>query len=228
MLEVKMPFNGRDWFDVWNWIEESGQWDKVADDRVPLDLEGFCAFQRELADSNARVSWGVWRDGILGGVISLDPDVDRPWIVHCHCVFRKAFWGYDTTIPALRAVAKEIYEAGIERIEMRVFSNNRAIRALVQKLGGVEEGVLRAQTKRGGENIDVVVYGMTRQEFNDADWRSDRIGKPGRRGSARTPEPTANHTDKSEPTVLHRHTVGATGAAGEALEANAQGQGNAA
>lgn len=167
-IEIKRPFNGRDWFDVWHWIEAADQWERLADDNVPRELRAFCQMQEELDSVGARTSWGVWRDDILGGIVSLEPDPLRPWIAHCHCLFRKEFWGRRTTIPALRAVAQEVFDAGIERIEMRVFADNRAIRALIPYIGGIEEGLMRAQARRHGQDVDMAIFGMTRKDFEAA------------------------------------------------------------
>ena len=163
MIEVKRPFPKDEWFSVWNWIEQADMWAALADDNVPRDIDGFCALQEAM--EGVRQCWGVWRDGILGGVVSMEPDPLRPWIAHCHCLFRKEFWGRKTTIPALRLVAEEIFSAGIERIEMRVFESNRAIRALIPLLGGREEGTLRHQTQSAGKPIDMVVFGLSADEF---------------------------------------------------------------
>ncbi len=166
-ITVSSPFPSSEWFSVYHWITQGGMWDHIADDNVPRDVEGFCALQESL-DTVGRISWGISRDGILGGFVLLEPDPLRPWIVHCHCLFRKEFWGRKTTIPALRQVAAEIFSAGVERIEMRVFTSNRAIRALIPILGGVEEGVIRNQTKQNGNPIDMAVYGLNKADFEAA------------------------------------------------------------
>ena len=89
----------------------------------------------------------------------------NPVCVDAHCVFKRSFWGHATTVEALRQVFDEIFSSGVIKITATAFADNHALLGLVRKLGFQREGVLRQQTRRAGELIDVVVIGLTREGF---------------------------------------------------------------
>ncbi len=72
--------------------------------------------------------------------------------------------GYATE--AARAVMGWGFEAlGLARVSAGHFSDNPASGRVLQKLGMVQEGILRRHAFRGGEFHDLVVYGILREEW---------------------------------------------------------------
>jgi len=159
-VTVSRPFPIHALPRLWAWTVESRR--QVADDFAVQTLEEFVS-RWEAAETAGRSSWAVWRDKELGGAVTSSRI--NPVCVDAHCVFKRSFWGHAVTVEALRLVFEEIFSNGILKITATAFYDNHALLGLVRKLGFQKEGVLRQQTRRAGELIDVVVIGLTREGF---------------------------------------------------------------
>lgn len=139
--------------------------DRVLDDFGPQTLDEFVAQFRERQKRER--TWAVYRGGELGGFISYEP-----WSPICgtsHCLFSKRFWGHETTVPALRAVYREIFAGDTRKVLSFVFSDNGQIVHLARTIGAVKEGVLRQQTQRRGQLVDMVALGLLKADFEAAE-----------------------------------------------------------
>ncbi|MFZ5824124.1 MAG: GNAT family N-acetyltransferase [Bacillota bacterium] len=78
----------------------------------------------------------------------------------------KAYWGKGYGSDALRLALREAFgPMDLHRIELHVFDfNHRAIRSY-EKVGFVTEGVRRQALRRGTRYHDIVVMGITREDF---------------------------------------------------------------
>lgn len=148
---------------VWLWVQQFRS--RVADDFSPKTLDEFV--EVEMARMTRQMTWGVYRGGELGGLIAFEPS--SPVAGTSHVTFRRSFWGHKTSVPAMREAHREIFGAGYRKIVSFVFADNDAIRSLAKAAGLKVEGVLRNQTLRNGEPVDMVAFGLTREEFEDAD-----------------------------------------------------------
>lgn len=140
-------------------MEESRR--QVADDCSPQTPDEFIAQERAMSEKV--LTFGIYRDNHLGGYVRVC--VQNPWMCEAHCVFSRDFFGYQTTIPALNEVARQLFENGIERITMPIFAHNSAIKGLIKKLGAVEEGRLRECTRQNGRPVDLIVFGLLKREW---------------------------------------------------------------
>lgn len=145
---------------VWKWTEESRR--QVADDYAPHSLDEFIDRWERQARAGQR-SWSVWRDNELGGVVTSSKL--NPILADVHCIFKRAFWGHDTTAQASRLAFAEIFEDGVQKITTICFFDNHALLGLVRKLGFEREGLLRKNTLRDGQLVDQVVIGLTKERF---------------------------------------------------------------
>ena len=179
-VTIERPFPAYALPRVWGWTVESRR--QVADDFAVSTLEAFVN-EWEAADAAGRSTWGVWRDKELGGVVTSAHI--NPMCVDAHCVFKRSFWGHDTTVEALRLVFEEIFAEGVVKITATAFHDNHALLGLVRKLGFQKEGVLRQQTRRNGEMVDVVLIGLTKAAFGQVS-----AGRPAARHAA--PQHSAN------------------------------------
>lgn len=67
---------------------------------------------------------------------------------------------------AVRLVLRYYFEElGYQKVNVHVYEFNDASRRLHERLGFVREGRLRRQAFAGGRHWDVLVYGLTREEF---------------------------------------------------------------
>lgn len=148
---------------VWIWTKEFRS--RVADDYGPKTLEAFVDQYRARLHAGMK-SWAVERGGELGGLVTFEPT--SPMCGSAHCVFKKAFWGHETTVEAMRLAFAEVFSAGIKKILSLAFADNVQLLYAVRLLGFEKEGVLRKQTQRGGELVDMMALGCTHEDFEAA------------------------------------------------------------
>jgi RimJ/RimL family protein N-acetyltransferase len=117
--------------------------------------------------ARSAVNIAVTRDGVLGGVIIIEEVSES--VCSGHCLFKKpTFWGHDTTIPAITQAAEVAFTSlGFKKIAMNVFEHNTAMRAVLDKLGVKQEGLLRSHTTQHGKPINIAVYGWLADELED-------------------------------------------------------------
>jgi hypothetical protein len=69
-LRVASPFPAEYWPMVWYWIE--GFRNRAVDDGSPQSCDGFVEWLLALEKSPQFRSWGVWRGGELGGLVTFE------------------------------------------------------------------------------------------------------------------------------------------------------------
>lgn len=158
---------------VWAWVQTFKN--RVCDDFAPATCDLFV--DHMLAASEQ--TWGVWRDGDLGGMISFRPVT--PLLGMVHCLFKRGFWGHSTTLPAMRLVLDEIFAGTTTKITASVFADNAQIRALLRELGTEDEGTLRAHTTRNGQLTDMVLVALFKEKYAANGNRSGDLGSGGHR-----------------------------------------------
>jgi hypothetical protein len=140
---------------------------RVADDFSPATLEEYVETQTRRMHPG--LNWGVYRGSDLGGAIWFEPGSPVGGIIHT--VFRRDFWGHDTTYPALYAAVDQIFAAGNQKMLAMCFADNHSVRGMAKRFGMAQEGLLRSMTMRGGKPVDMVIYGLTKEE-----WYGNRNG----------------------------------------------------
>lgn len=156
-ITVETPFPEYAVPRVWTWMERFRS--RVADDFAPKTLEEFV----DDWERRGSETWAVYRDGELGGLVTVEQV--SPVVASSHCLFKKEFWGAETTIPALQQVYGKVFERGITKISSAVFHDNDTIKSLAYKIGAKREGMLRNQTLRGGKPVHMVVVGLLKEDF---------------------------------------------------------------
>lgn len=163
MIRVESPYPEHAVPRIWSWIQ-GFRW-RVADDYGPRTLEEFLAHWRA-AEAAGQRSWGVWRAEELGGLVTARPV--NPVTVESHCLFKRSFWGAETTREALRQVYSRLFGDGVEKIVGCAFADNTQLLGLVRGLGFRKEGLLRRQTRRRGRAVDMMAIGLLREDFERA------------------------------------------------------------
>lgn len=104
-------------------------------------------------------------DGVVIGAIGLIPNLrhDRAELGYWIGV---PYWGKGyCTEAAYAVVAYGFNQVGLNRMVARHFANNPASGRVMQKLGMQREGVQRQHDKKDGGYLDVVLYGLLRDEY---------------------------------------------------------------
>lgn len=145
----------------------------VDEDRTPDDTRAFIEKAlRQFAEGHGFHA-GIWYRGELAGVIGLH-FIDRNnrrtelgyWLAG-------RFEGRGIMTRACRAVVDYAFgRLGLHRVEIRCAADNHRSRAIPERLGFTQEGVLRESGYLDGRFVDMVVYGVLASE-----WRAGAAGE---------------------------------------------------
>ena len=126
-----------------------------SDDYGPKDLEGFKALITKRL-SHGVVYLGVRDQQDLIGVIGLVKINKHVWET-CGVIFDKAVHGTGKAQQGFSLVLDLLRKAKAAKLSAKFFVDNSNIRKFLTEFGFVDEGVLRKQTLRGGQPVDVAV-----------------------------------------------------------------------
>ncbi len=121
----------------------------------------------QMADKNERFTWAVLnRDDVFIGICLLKKIDHVNRSAELGYSMGRRYWRNGYTEMAARAVITyAIKELELNRIEIRVFCNNRESCSFVESLGGKLEGVLREATYNSGEFIDMNLYSILKKDY---------------------------------------------------------------
>lgn len=145
---------------MWRWIGEFKH--RMADDSFPETLDAFID-RWDSFEKAGRKSWGIRKAGEFGGVAV--SNVTGMVTRDIHCIFRKDFWGRETTLPALTLIFEEMFSGGTEKLSTMAFADNNSMAWLMRAMGATKEGLLKNQTRRGGKLVDMVMLGLEKERF---------------------------------------------------------------
>lgn len=132
--------------------EEARRWvERAATDRSP-DVKWAVAVEERPEPAGFTALYGLGGQAAPElGILIGDPDL----------------WGRGVGTEAQRlTIVKAFGEFGAHRVFELILARNSAARRVVERLGFEEEGVMRAHVRRGGELLDVVVYGLVPEAFS--------------------------------------------------------------
>jgi len=160
MLSLQTPFPIQSADLLWSWLQESP--DSNLDDYGPQTAEE-CA--RELAVRNKReITWMVKQDGAPVGFIGFAPFNARHGSLHGVC-FTQSACGTGAARIALAWVITYLFSTGIEKISASYFADNLRVDRFLRKLGFQEEGLMRKQTLRRGQPVDMRVLALFEEDL---------------------------------------------------------------
>lgn len=144
-------WNSADWPICWSWLNRY-YW-KVADDYAPKTLQEFV----DASISRGSRNFGVYRNGELGGLIMFDRL--SPYLCECHVYFKRSFWGWATTVPALQLARRwATTEGGYSKCTSPIFESNQLMVKLAERLGFIQEAFFRAHTTQRGKPVNVLYF----------------------------------------------------------------------
>jgi len=134
--------------------------------------EEWIAKQQEEFDANRSVNFVIDNGEVAGG-IGLAAKGDA--IAEIGYWIGVPFWnrGYASEA-AIEVVRYGFEERGLERIYAQYFSRNAASGRVLQKAGMQYEGTLRRHLKKWDEYVDLVCYGIVREDWLSAAGRTGR------------------------------------------------------
>jgi RimJ/RimL family protein N-acetyltransferase len=161
-VEVRKPFPFEALPRIWRWIEPFRS--KVSDDFAPQTLQDFLSSMAAKWDHQA--SWAVCVEGEIGGLITFERLT--PWLGTAHLVLKPDFQGRGIAVKACRTAVAEMFADGVGKLAFYPLAGNLAIGSLLINIGAKREGRLAAHTLCGGKPTDVLLYGLTKGDFENA------------------------------------------------------------
>jgi ribosomal-protein-serine acetyltransferase len=139
--------------------EYLARWLPWAESQTLVDSEDFIARSRDQVVGNDGFQGALVRDGAIIGMAGF-PAVD--W---AHRSASIGYWlaegqqgrGMMTAV-VRRLVTHALTSWSLDRVEIRVAAENRRSRAIPERLGFVQEGILREAELVGDRHLDLVVY----------------------------------------------------------------------
>jgi ribosomal-protein-alanine N-acetyltransferase len=122
----------------------------------------------ERAAAGVELRWAIRPRGEaeLIGVCTLDEPYSARRRAELGYVVARSHWRQGIAAEAVRAVLAHAFgPLGLNRVEALVYAEHVASRALLAKLGFVQEGVLRQHAWEKGRYWDDVVYALLAQEY---------------------------------------------------------------
>jgi RimJ/RimL family protein N-acetyltransferase len=152
-ITIESPFPLADAPRIFGWLAPFMA--RVSDDYSPKTMDAFVSWF--LAQSEVMKTWGVYRSGELGGVISFQQI--SPVVGTAHATFKKSFWGHGTTIPAIELALVEMFK-NCRKLSIPVFEGNKAMISLLMKIGAKREGLLEGHTVQNGQPANLVLLAL--------------------------------------------------------------------
>ncbi len=123
---------------------------------------------QRLADNNGFVT-GIWYKGALAGEIAFD------YIDWSNRMTEIGYWldaeveGKGLVTKACRVLIAHAFDnLGLNRVQIRCATENLRSRAIPEKLGFTQEGVVRQVERLHDRYVDLVIYGMLAHELKAA------------------------------------------------------------
>lgn len=141
--------------------------------RRVLDSRAYILLSRRRARAGLGQSFGLWWKGELVGVAGFN------WVDRANRCGAIGYWlaeaaqGRGLMTAAVTALLRHGFRTlELNRIEIRAGVRNRRSRAIPERLGFRQEGVLRQAERLGDRYVDHVVYGLLA-----SDWKAGRAGR---------------------------------------------------
>lgn len=121
-----------------------------------------------LRDRAAHPAWAITLDGTVIGGVNLGFNFEHRSAEIGYSVARE-HWRKGICTEAARAVIHAAFAAheDLNRVHARADADNVGSQRVMEKVGMVKEGVLRANRVERGETIDEVVYSVLRNEWRE-------------------------------------------------------------
>lgn len=146
------------WPLMWSWVQEAPAMN--LDDHGPTTEAAFAADMEQRLTSEWL--WGVTMDGERVGAIGVAPITGRTAMFH-GILFAAAVHGVGVSQRAVRDVLAWLWARGMDKVSAAYFSDNGRVGAFLSRLGAVPEGVMRRQTVRGGQALDLTLVAFFRE-----------------------------------------------------------------
>ncbi len=131
--------------------------------------EAFIRHQLERFIAGQALPTGIWYQGTLVGLISFNQIATNDKWAEIGYWLAEPYQGRGIVTRACQALVRYAFqELGLNRVQIRVAVDNARSRAIPERLGFTQEGILRQAARVGDRFMDMVMYSILAEE-----WRPD-------------------------------------------------------
>ena len=159
-LGLTIPFPDELLPKLWAWV--NGRRGAQANDFGVGEFPYFAAWFHDQVAFSA----GLCLDGAIAGCVVVVRDPGDPTLGIVHFSTDRALWGRRNTRPVIAQALQAAFEqGGFGKLAGHIFHDNRLAIRLCREIGAVVEGHLRKHTLVGGERVDMVVFGLLKEDL---------------------------------------------------------------
>lgn len=133
------------------------------------NIKRMIAGMQRFFDEKQRIRWGIARktdNALIGHCGFFDIDKFNCCAEISYCL-KSGSWGQGFMTEALDAMLKFGFEDyGFNRIVAKVMTGNAGSIKVLQKLGFVQEGILRESLYKNGQYQDLIVFSVLKSEYH--------------------------------------------------------------
>jgi [ribosomal protein S5]-alanine N-acetyltransferase len=126
-------------------------------------------------DEKQRIRWGIAQkqdDSLIGHCGFFDIDKSNCCAEISYCL-KSGLWGQGIMTEALDVALKFGFEDyGLNRIVAKVMKDNINSIKVLQKLGFVQEGLLRENLYKNGQYHDLKIFSILKSEYHHRNWNN--------------------------------------------------------
>jgi RimJ/RimL family protein N-acetyltransferase len=150
-MTISQPFPEALLPEAWGWLQQFPR--ANFDDFGPRSCEEFLVEMRRRRESGER-SWAVRSEGRAVGLVGYAQLAPHSGTFHGVC-FDRSVHGTGLTRAAIEAILEQVFAEGTRKVMAGYFSDNHRVHTFFKRLGAQSEGLLRAQTYRQGQPVDM-------------------------------------------------------------------------
>jgi ribosomal-protein-serine acetyltransferase len=129
------------------------------------DTRNFIKLSLKQFEANKGIQAGIWYKEMLVGVIGCETDPEDKTATIGYWL-AAPFQSHGIMTKACRALIEYLFrEKAMNRIEIRCAVENKRSRAIPERLGFTQEGVIRNAELLNGRYVDHVIYGLHRKDW---------------------------------------------------------------
>ncbi|KKL95845.1 hypothetical protein LCGC14_1850540 [marine sediment metagenome] len=151
--EIVSPFPEECLPLMWQWINEFRE--QMVDDFTPKTFEEMIEKERSDREAGGRF-YTIVQKGTVVGFVWGEHVGDQ--VYAGHLVFDRDALRPAEKLEAAKLALNRFFSEGARKIRWMAFTDNRAYRIFLRRLGATFEGELKKETRRQGELCDVVLF----------------------------------------------------------------------
>ncbi len=129
------------------------------------DALNFIRFTMQSLANNQGIKAGIWYENKLVGLIDHHDVNKNSKSVNIGYWLDEDLQGKGIMTKATKAMVDYAFKIGMNKVEIRVASENKKSGSIPERLGFIKEGVIRSAEYLYDHHVDHIVYGLLKEEW---------------------------------------------------------------